>query len=304
MNDLNIETYYSLYNKDFVYQVIPRDIYYTTGDCLSKNIYMIDSFTQKNKLWKLHYFDDDACLDFITKNNNIFLSELNVDVLSYYLTLTNGGEKSDLWRYCVIYLKGGVYVDADTYCNISLDKWIKHHDLILGIEAFLDLNMAKTFGMDKIGYTINNKVISVCNWTFAASPKHDFFKKLIQDICMNPIQQDVLNNTGPGRFTKHTIEYFSDNDLLLLNDQNIIKNKSILYNINKFGSNQSHSNAYKNYDNPFDCKRDDIYVVHLFEGTWRHTYNNKAIKLYKSALGTSHNITILKKDIRVLYNLC
>ena len=74
---------------------------------------------------------------------------------------------------------------------ISMDKWIRHHDLILGIEAFVDIEQARQFGMDKIGYTLNNKVISVCNWTFASTPKHIFFKN-ISDNKMNKNYSDYL----------------------------------------------------------------------------------------------------------------
>jgi mannosyltransferase OCH1-like enzyme len=295
MKKINNISYYELYLNDCIYQIIPREIYYTTKDILDINIYMVNSFKNKNIQWNLNYYNDEDIIEFIVNNNTTFINDLNVDILSYYLTLSNGGEKADLWRYCVIYLMGGVYTDSDTYCNIELDNWIKHHDLILGIEAFLDLDFAKGFGMDKIGYCINNKVISVCNWTFAASPKHPFFKKLLQDICLNPIYNNVLNNTGPGRFTKHAIKYFTVSDLLLLENQNIIKNKSILYSINKFGSNQTHSNAYKNFENPFDCKRHDVYIIHRFDGNWRYSYHNKKIKTYKTNLGVvSHNLTILK----------
>jgi len=289
-------TYYSLYQQDMIYQIIPRKIYYTTKDWFDINNYMIESYKNKNKYWDLNYYDDIKCLNFIKNNNYIFLEELGVDVLKYYLTLINGGEKSDLWRYCIIYLMGGVYVDADTYCNIPLDEWIKHHDLIVGIEANVDIDIARQFGMDKIGLCIDNKVISVCNWAFAAYPKHIVLKNIIIDICSNHIFHDVLNNTGPGRFTKHVLNYFSNCDLSLLNTDNIIKGKSILYNINKFGSNQSHSNSYKNYLNPFICTINDIYIVHMFEGSWRYSYNNKEIKLYKSSFGISHNLTILKTD--------
>jgi len=300
MTTLNIPTYYSLYQQGIVYQIIPRNIYYTAADHLSINTYMVSSYTEKNKFWGLHYFNDDDQLSFIEKNNEVFMSELNVNVLAYYLTLVNGGEKADLWRYCVIYLMGGVYVDSDTYCNKPLDEWIKHHDLILGIEACLDISFAKSFGMDQIGYCIEDTVISVCNWSFAAVPKHVFFKNVIIDICSNPITNNIIMNTGPGRMTKHAIHYFSDCNLLSLRKQSVTKNKSILYNINKFGSNQSHSNSYKNYANPFSViGADDVYIIHMFEGNWRHG-SNKKIKLYKSSLGVSHNVTILQQNNRFL----
>lgn len=296
MDELNNVSYYQLCLNNIVYQLIPREIYYTTRDVFDINSYMVNSFKSKNNYYSLHHYTDEDIIVFLVKHNTIFIEELKVDVLSHYLKLVNGGEKSDLWRYCIIYIKGGIYTDADTFCNVELDKWILHHDLILGIEAFLDLEHAKQFGMDKIGYTINNKVLTICNWTFAAKPKHIFFKNLICDICINPIHNDVLNNTGPGRITKHVIEYFAGCDWMLVENKNIVKDKSVVYTINKFGSNQSHSGAYKNYDNPLDCKKDDIYVVHLFEGTWRDSYPNKKMKTFTSALGVSHNMTIFKNE--------
>uniref|UniRef100_A0A6C0II63 Alpha 1,4-glycosyltransferase domain-containing protein n=1 Tax=viral metagenome TaxID=1070528 RepID=A0A6C0II63_9ZZZZ len=295
MRVLKLPTYYDLWKNDILYQIIPRNIYYTAKDCMDINDYMVQSFTKKNPYWKINYNDDDNLLSCIRTNNQLLISELGVDVLAYYLSLTNGGEKTDLWRYCIIYLFGGVYADSDTYCNVPLDNWIKHHDLILGIEANLDLEYARQFGMDKIGYTLNNKVISVCNWSFAAMPKHIFFKNLIIDICLNPIANNVLNNTGPGRITKHAVSYFSGSDLLLLEKQDIEKDKSILFNINKFGSNQCHSGAYKNFSDPFDCSNEDIYIVHMFTGSWRFQYPNKKMTEYEmSKLGLSHNLTIMK----------
>lgn len=286
--------YYSLIQENIIYQEIPRNLYYTSKDPLDVNQYMVNSFIEKNKYWNFNYFTDKDCLEFFRVNNEEFKSLLNVDVLSYYETLTNGGEKSDFWRYCIIYLLGGVYSDSDTYCNVPMDKWVKHHDLILGIEANVEVDIAKTFGMDRLGYEYNNKIITVCNWSFASKPRHNFFKDLIIDICNNK-NNDVLTNTGPGRITKHAIKYFSNIDLSDLNHKDLIKGKSILFNINRFGSNQSHSDSYKNHKNPFDCN-DDVYIVHMFDGSWRYSVRNKEIKTFNSPFGVSHNQTIIKTN--------
>lgn len=294
MTLINNPQYYSLIQQNIIYQEIPRNLYYTSKDSLDVNQYMVNSFTEKNKYWNIKYFTDIDCLEFFRLHSDEFKKLLNVDVLSYYENLTNGGEKSDFWRYCIIYLFGGVYTDSDTYCNVPMDNWIKHHDLILGIEANVEVDIAKTFGMDRLGYEYNNKIITVCNWTFAAKPKHDFFKGLIVDICNNRTNE-VLLNTGPGRMTKHAIKYFSNVNFEDLNHKDLIKGKSILFNINKFGSNQSHSNSFKNYSNPFDCD-DDVYVVHMFDGSWRYSVRNKQIKTFKSPFGVSHNQTIIKTN--------
>lgn len=297
MKQINHTTYYDLFLKDIVYQLIPRNIYYTTKHALDINDYMISSFETKNKRWKLNYYNDSGITQFIQDHNSIFINELGLNVHKHYETLKTGVERADLWRYCVIYALGGIYTDSDTYCNRSLDKWIKHHDLILGIEAFVHIDIAKTFGMDRIGTTVGNTVISVCNWSFGASPKHPFLGELIKDICLNPIQNDILNNTGPGRITKHAIKYFAGCDLLQLDTDDIVKDKSILFNINKFGSNQSHSNAHKSYDDILECSRNDVYIVHTFDGTWRRLHDHKEIKIFKADPPcVSHNLTIMKDD--------
>lgn len=293
MDKVGNPSFYSLVQKGEIYQSIPSNIYFTSYDHLGINTYMFDSFKEKNKRWSMNHYTDDKCLIFFKEKNKEFIDLLDVDVLSYYLTLTNGGEKSDFWRYCILFMNGGVYTDTDTYCNVPLNKWVKHHDLILGIEAFLSIETAESFGADKIGFRYKDKIVSVCNWTMASKPKHDFFKNLIIDICNNPIAGNVLLNTGPGRLSKHVYEYFKDVDFYKLQTDNIQKEKSILFNINKFGSNQSHSGASKNFADPFTSLTDDVYVTHMFNGSWR-TLKNKKIETFKSKLGVSHNMTITK----------
>jgi len=293
MKKLKIPTYYDLYQKNIVYQQIPRNIYFTTRDYQGINNYMINSFKEKNKYWKINHFLDEDVLDFFKKNNDQFKKLLNVDVLEKYLSFANGGEKADFWRYCVIYLFGGLYTDADTYCNIKIDDWISHYDLILGLECFLNKKQAEELGIENVLYKNNKDYICFCNWTFAAAPKHELFKNIIIDICNNPIKNNVLVNTGPGRITKHVIDYFGQENISKLKFQNIEKNHSIIFSINKFGSNQAHSNAYKNYNDPFLVEGvEDVYIIHKFEGSWRKNSNKNLINI-----NLSHN-TVANMAIR------
>jgi mannosyltransferase OCH1-like enzyme len=181
MSKIKNPTFYSLYQKGIVYKQIPRNIYYTSYDHVGINPYMVESFSDKNKHWSLSFYSDLECVKFFEKYNIEFISLVGINALEFYSTLTNGGERSDFWRYCVLYLFGGVYTDTDTFCAEPLENWTHHHDLILGIEAILPLDSAITFGMDKVGQTFGNMVISVCNWTMAAKPRHEFFKNLIAE---------------------------------------------------------------------------------------------------------------------------
>ena len=91
---------------------------------------------------------------------------------------------------------------------------------------------------------------------------------------------------GPGRFSKHIMSYFGSKQQL---------KDSHLLPINAFGSNQSHSNSFKS-DNPFAVDRSDVYLTHMFAGTWRGNNERKKIILLsrEDAPTVSHNITIHK----------
>jgi mannosyltransferase OCH1-like enzyme len=57
-----------------------------------------------------HYlFDDNDCREFI-KNN------YNHAVLNTYDKLIPGAYKADLWRYCILYKMGGIYLDIKLCC--------------------------------------------------------------------------------------------------------------------------------------------------------------------------------------------
>ena len=49
-------------------------------------------------------YDDNDCRNFIEQY-------FDLDVLNAFDTLIPGAYKADLWRYCVLYIKGGIYID-------------------------------------------------------------------------------------------------------------------------------------------------------------------------------------------------
>jgi mannosyltransferase OCH1-like enzyme len=57
-----------------------------------------------------HYlFDDNDCREFIRNN-------FNGEILNTYDRLIPGAYKADLWRYCVLYKLGGIYLDIKLSC--------------------------------------------------------------------------------------------------------------------------------------------------------------------------------------------
>ena len=57
-----------------------------------------------NPRFNYQLFDDNDCREFI-KNN------FEINVLNAFDSLIPGAYKADLWRYCILYKNGGVYLD-------------------------------------------------------------------------------------------------------------------------------------------------------------------------------------------------
>jgi mannosyltransferase OCH1-like enzyme len=98
--------------------IIPLNIFQTWHSknlppIMAKNVEFIK---QSNPAFNHMLFDDNDCREFI-KNN------FNGDVLNAFDTLIPGAYKADLWRYCVLYINGGIYIDIK-YIPINGFKFI------------------------------------------------------------------------------------------------------------------------------------------------------------------------------------
>jgi mannosyltransferase OCH1-like enzyme len=69
-----------------------------------------------NPEFKYYLFDDNDCCNFIKKY-------FNNKVLNAYNRLIPGAYKADLWRYCVLYKMGGIYLDIK-YVPVNNFKFI------------------------------------------------------------------------------------------------------------------------------------------------------------------------------------
>jgi len=92
--------------KEKYYPVIPLNIYQTwhTKDLppLMKNA--VNKIIYSNPGFNYQLFDDNDCRNFIKDN-------FDVNVLNAFDSLIPGAYKADLWRYCILYKNGGVYLD-------------------------------------------------------------------------------------------------------------------------------------------------------------------------------------------------
>ena len=93
--------------------VIPFNIFQTwhTKDLPPKVLEAANSIITNNPAFIYYLYDANDCLDFI-KNN------FNNDVFEAYQNLIPYSYKSDLWKYCILYINGGIYLDICFY-NIT-----------------------------------------------------------------------------------------------------------------------------------------------------------------------------------------
>jgi len=91
--------------------VIPCDIYQTwyTKDLPEKMRERVELLKSQNPKFNHYLFDDNDCRDFIKEH-------YATDVLDAYNSLVPGAFKADLWRYCVLFIKGGIYMDIKLIC--------------------------------------------------------------------------------------------------------------------------------------------------------------------------------------------
>ena len=188
--------------------MIPKKIFQTfeTKDVPFGMSKALVSWQEKNPTWEYKFFDKNDRVDFIKKN-------FNKEVLTAYKTLIPGAFKADLWRYCVLYIEGGVYVDADTICEQSLDNWL---DTELSLVVTRDDPMA-------------NKWLG--NAFIASKPRHKALLDCIQRIVKHTKEKKekfYLDYTGPALWGKCVNKSLvrheeTDYEIGLLADINVLK---------------------------------------------------------------------------------
>jgi len=142
---------------------------------------LINTWKEKNPTYKYLLYDAKDRQNFI-KNN------FSKKIYDVYCRILPGAYKADLWRYCVLYINGGVYIDVDTICIGNLDDFLhKGIDFICPID----------FNRNVMEGTHN-----LSNGFIASVPKSKILKYcidiIIYQIDNNIIPDSKLNFRGPG----------------------------------------------------------------------------------------------------------
>ena len=135
--------------------------------------YKMASLTWKNlnEDWDYRYVSK--------KNREKYIEEYDKNFLRFYNSC-DGITQSDIWRYVVLYLHGGVYVDMDTHAcgklNEVVSEFDKGKDFFCMPQFYLD-------GKKKI-----------VTGTHAASKKSNTCNNIIKDICLAKDEKALLES--------------------------------------------------------------------------------------------------------------
>ena len=110
-----------------------------------------------------------------------FLKEFDVNAYNAYKTLKPGAFKTDLWRLCILYQYGGIYVDAHTTPFKSLESIIKY-------TRNQEHNFISALDCKEAGGGIHNGFM-------ISSSKHPFLMQCINDIVKNVETRNYTDHT-------------------------------------------------------------------------------------------------------------
>lgn len=206
--------YHSLWDKRRVYKnrIIPQIVHYTfkNNNLPSSILDIIENNKRLNPDYEFIFYNDTDVDNFIRTNfpERIY-SAFKMLNPSY------GAMKADFFRYCVMYIKGGVYIDIKMSLTKNLYEILKLDD-----ECLLDEGNHYEFYRNKPTYE---------QWLLICKPGHVYFKDMIEHMVSliekryNPpvsksgasrSKQRVMKLTGPDAFTDSIYESIKTHGIL------------------------------------------------------------------------------------------
>lgn len=136
-----------------------------------------------NRGYVYRLYDDDEC-------RRLIEVKFGPRVVAAYDAIEAGAFKADMWRYCALYVHGGVYVDLDTLCIGPIDSIIEPAaELVVPV----DLDSRNLF-----------------NAFLAVVPRHPVMLACVKRIVANVetgVDQSGFHFSGPGLLGRCVADY-------------------------------------------------------------------------------------------------
>jgi hypothetical protein len=145
----------------------------------------VEKLKEQNPNYSHYIYDDNECREFIK-------GHFNDNVVTTFDKLIPGAYKADLWRYCILYINGGIYLDIK-------------YEPINGF-SFNYLNPNKEyFVLERPGFWENNHY-GIYNALMICKPKNETLlhciRHIVENVKNNYYGINSLHPTGPGLLGK------------------------------------------------------------------------------------------------------
>lgn len=221
------------------YSIIPLNLYqmWHTLDLPAKMKNNVELLIQQNPDFTYHLYDVEMCRDFIENN-------FDKDVLYAFDKLEPIEYKSDLWRYCILYKYGGIYLDVKFTCvNGFKLKYLTNKEYFIKDSTYGNITVVYP-GL--IVALPNNKIL------------HNCIQKIVENVKNNIYNYNPLCVTGSHLLSK----FFNSFEILNMNlhftgNTINIKNKQIMKINNYYRTEQIMNQNFEHYNTMWEKK--DIY---------------------------------------------
>ncbi len=196
-----------------------------------------------NPDYEIYLFDDDMCEQFLLKE----YSQLHRDIFKF---IPDGPIKSDFWRVCILYHKGGIYVDADIHPLVPLSRYLiptsdfvtcitqenrkfnPHFIAVKKEEEILKLCIDEYISL----YTHHKKSYSYWNWSIV-----NIFNKYLSTLRNPTISTTVFKNKKFQFFIEKIKPHFNTT----LHDYYCVFNNIKIFNT-RYANYDPHEHKFKN----------------------------------------------------------
>lgn len=249
----------------------------------------------QNPEFTYHLFDDEDCKEFI-KNN------YSEDVLNAFNNLKPGAYKADLWRYCILFKEGGIYLDIKFKCtnNFKLISLVNNEHFVL----------------DRPGHWLDSN-FGIYNALIIVKPENLFIQECINEIVKNVQNFNFGHNplyvSGPGLMGLLYLKFYENTENIDMKSQltpNTIsdfeityRNTTILNFYPEYREDQKNMQNYVSYDKMW--KQNNVFEkINITENYTNTDTTNQNVPLNLFQIWHSdqltdamkNNINILKKD--------
>ena len=266
---INVYPNIKLYKITFNDQLIPKKIIQTTYDKNIVNIQHLNSihtYIELNPEYEYQLFNDVECRLFI-KNN------FDEKTLIGYDMLIAGAFKSDLFRYCYLYIHGGCYFDCKSILRVPIreiinvdDKFVLCKDIGIGYYNAVMMSV-------KLNQHLLNLINECINNIYNFSKKYNF-----KDINFN-VGDNILSLTGPVLVYNVLYQYINKiNVLKYIHKSNRHKKHEYQKLIIEYDGKEIITKNYSGYEMNNNHYSKLWYNKEIL---YSNTYNNERYKFYQ-----------------------